>query len=772
MRWTHLFLCCFLLSILSPLLAFAKLPDIPAAVETRLYQGAAEEIAAFIGQRQAQMDGLGALITTDVQKTTGESDKIALAAVLDLYQGLSFQLKNLQAELVRPEVPSLPLPSLASPPNTLAAFDEMVSFQQKIDQQLAAYEEMRVFGEGRLESLKDELIALLPLYTKEKTDENGKIQSYEMLARLFSLQHEYALFQLKKPKLEKELTNTRTLVKESGVLVAKIFGQLQISRDDLAALNKKADELADELAKSLARLNAESLELSKQGVVTESKLDKVVTHIAREAKEGAVTGLLESEKNRFELVLEALRIRQRAIINEKMNLGLTKKSLMFRQAWLAAYVEMAKGGKPTDFVETWRKNIDELLVQKDALVRDLSQVTQQRSDQAQRLVAMMKQAETVSQGDSKISFARQAEKTTQNLEGLILSLADNINDINGLQKDVEVILRLLLNRMDTAERFFSLSLTFMAEKWEQARTVLYYPLVTLGNTSVTLISFIKVIFLILIGIRLLKLIRQKTGAILTAKTAMSPGAVHSITTLVYYAALVLGSLVILSTIGFNVSQLGVVFGALGVGIGFGLQTVFNNFVSGIILLTEQSIQVGDYVQLQTGVDGKVKKISIRATVVRTFEGEDVIVPNSEFVSSRVNTWSYSDNWRRLKVPFGVSYDADPDEVVRLAEEAAREVSITREDADHPVRVLFEGFGNNSLDFSIRPWCWMNKGYAGMLSEYYFVLFRKLKAAGIEIPFPQADLHLKSISPEVLAMLQNRLAPQGRDEEVAVGGKGG
>ena len=187
----------------------------------------------------------------------------------------------------------------------------------------------------------------------------------------------------------------------------------------------------------------------------------------------------------------------------------------------------------------------------------------------------------------------------------------------------------------------------------------------------------------------------------------------------------------------------------------GLQTISNNFVSGIILLTEQTIQVGDYVELQTGVTGEVRKISIRATVVRTFDGEDVIVPNSELVSSRVNTWTYEDNWRRLKVPFGVSYDSDPAEVVRLAEEAAREVKVTKEDSAHPLRIFFEGFGNNSLDFSIRPWCWMHQinAQTGMISDYYFALFRKFKEAGIAIPFPQTDLHLKSISPEVLAILQ-------------------
>ncbi|MBU3983522.1 MAG: mechanosensitive ion channel, partial [Proteobacteria bacterium] len=269
-----------------------------------------------------------------------------------------------------------------------------------------------------------------------------------------------------------------------------------------------------------------------------------------------------------------------------------------------------------------------------------------------------------------------------------------------------------------------------------------------------------------------KISRTPSSAIFP--TAMTPGAVHSMTTLVYYAAFVLGILIILSTIGFNVSQLGIIFGALSVGVGFGLQTIANNFISGIILLTEQPIQVGDYVELQEGTTGEVKKISIRATIVRTFDGEDVIVPNSELVTNRVNTWSYEDNWRRLKIPFGVSYDSDPVEVVRLAEEAAREVKVTKEDTAHPLRIFFEGFGDNSLDFSIRPWCWMNQinATSGMLSDYYFVLFRKLKEAGIAIPYPQTDLHIKSISPEVLVTLQNLVSAQGQGKPGESGDQGG
>jgi len=768
MRWYHFFLFSMLFTVFVCPSAYAEFPELSAAVEPQLYQGTADEITASIGKRQAQVEGLIVLITSDVRQATVESDKVAFAAILDLFQGLSFQLKNLQTELVRPEMPPLTIPGLDAPPYKLSSFDDMVAFQRKARQQLEGCKEALAFGGARLTAQREESAALLPQYIKEKADANCKVQSYERLARLFSLQHEYALLQLKKPKLEKELTNNQGVVKEADALVEKVFGQLQISREDIAALKKKVDALGEEQAKSLAGLNADSLDLGKQGVVTASKLDKAVTANAREGGAGGQ----ESEKDRLELVLEAIHIRQAAIIQEKINLGLTMKGLMFRQEWLAVSVEVAKGGKSTDFVETWRKNNEELTVKKDALVRELSQATQQRSDLTQRLVVLVKEAETSANVEYKRALAGQAEKTTRNLDILLLDIADNIHDLNQLQEEIGLIISLLMNRMSTSERFFSLGRAYVTDKWGSVSIILYYPLFTIGDISITLISLAKVLLLVLIGVWLLKIVRRKTAMILTAKTAMSPGAVNSITTLVYYAALVLGVLVILSTIGFNVSQLGVVFGALGVGIGFGLQTVFNNFISGIILLTEQTIQVGDYVQLQTGVDGEVKKISIRATIVRTFDGEDIIVPNSEFVSSRVNTWSYGDNWRRLKIPFGVSYGADPDEVVRLATEAAREVETTKEDADHPLRVFFEGFGNNSLDFSIRPWCWMKKGHAGMFSDYYFVLFRKLKAAGIEIPFPQTDLHLKSIAPDVLAVLQKNAASSGQAEFTDIAGKGG
>lgn len=245
---------------------------------------------------------------------------------------------------------------------------------------------------------------------------------------------------------------------------------------------------------------------------------------------------------------------------------------------------------------------------------------------------------------------------------------------------------------------------------------------------------------------------------LEENTKLTSGAINSITTLGYYTSLVVLCFIVLSSGGIDLSQLSILFGALGVGMGFGLQTIANNFVSGLILLMDRSIKVGDFVELENGIMGIVKNVAIRATIIRSFDGQEIIVPNSEFVSNRVNTWTYSDDWRRLSIPFGVSYDADPREVESIAIEAAREVAYTVEDEEHPIRVWFEGFGDSSLNFSLRVWCRISR--IDMIrtephSDYYYVLFEKLRNAGIEIPYPQRDINIKRLSPEALALLKKK-----------------
>ncbi len=735
--------------------AEAQLPDIPAAIETQIYQGTPEAIAAFIDKRQVEIDDLIAQISVQAKEQQGEegSSQVIFTSLEDLFQGLSFQLRNIKDELARSEIPPLSPPSLGDPPYSLDSFDDLVDFHHKAEQQLDLYTEMQTIGDARIAALNSEFPEMRARYLSLKDEADHKIQAYETLAHLLTMQHEQALIQLKKPKVQTALTRMQEVVKEDSRQIEKVFNGLLPGKVALAAEQKKSEALQDKSARSLARLNGESLELNKQIVVVGAKLDKVATALAIAVKGDEAADHLVREKELLEMELLSTKIRQKSIIQEKMSLDFARQSASFRQEWLAASTERTTGTNLRVFLDSWRKKREALNSEKEFLLQELALVARQRADVTKRLMALV---DADDHSPAQTAIARKSSTTTKSIEAFVINITDNTQSLSRLQEDISLILRLFRNKMDWKERLLSQGREFITDKGETVAKVLFYPLISMGGVAISLTLIAKTMLLCWIGMRLLKAVRRKTVVVLKEKTAMAPGAINSLTTLVYYGSLALGALLVLSLVGFQVSQLGIIFGALGVGIGFGLQTVFNNFFSGIILLSEQSIQVGDFVELATGVDGEVRKISIRATIVRTFDGEDVIVPNSEFVSSRVSTWSFDDNWRRLKIPFGVSYGSDPEEVVRLATEAAREVQITREDSAHPLRVFFEGFGNNSLDFSIRPWCWMNQIHAhtGMISDYYFALFKKFKEAGIEIPFPQTDLHIKSIAPEALRALQH------------------
>jgi small-conductance mechanosensitive channel len=223
------------------------------------------------------------------------------------------------------------------------------------------------------------------------------------------------------------------------------------------------------------------------------------------------------------------------------------------------------------------------------------------------------------------------------------------------------------------------------------------------------------------------------------------GVGNSIASLSYYAVLLLGLLVALSAAGFKVSQLMFVFGALGVGIGFGLQNVVNNFVSGVVLMFERPIQPGDVVDA-AGISGTVRDIRLRATTIRTGDGADAVVPNGLLLSGNLTNWTMYDRSRRFEVTVGVAYGADPAQVIDIltaATVATAGVALEPE----PV-VLLTAYGDSALTFSIRAWTadlgrWMHVR-GDLLSQ----VLAALDAAGIAIPYQQIDINLRHPSGEL------------------------
>jgi small-conductance mechanosensitive channel len=273
--------------------------------------------------------------------------------------------------------------------------------------------------------------------------------------------------------------------------------------------------------------------------------------------------------------------------------------------------------------------------------------------------------------------------------------------------------------------------------------VLVYP-ITFGKISITLGGVLLFVFSVWLALWAAKTVRFILRDEVLPKMSLPRGVDNSIASLTYYAMVILGLFFALAAAGFEVSQLAIVIGALGVGIGLGLQDVVRNFVSGLILMFERPIQPGDVVEV-SGTSGKVRDIGMRATTLSTFEGADVVVPNGMLLSEKLINWTLSDMDRRLDVNVGVAYGTDPRKVLALLMDVAR---ATPGIATEPEpTILFSGFGASSLDFGIRAWTNNFGDWVKIRSDLTVRVHDALKQAGIEIPFPQQDLHLRSVSTE-------------------------
>ena len=225
------------------------------------------------------------------------------------------------------------------------------------------------------------------------------------------------------------------------------------------------------------------------------------------------------------------------------------------------------------------------------------------------------------------------------------------------------------------------------------------------------------------------------------------GARDALVTVVGYTGFSISALVGLSISGVNITGIAVVAGALSVGIGFGLQAIANNFVSGIILLFERPIKAGDFVSVGD-VEGFVRKISIRATEIETLDNQDMLIPNSELISGRVTNWVLHNPYGRLIVKIGVAYGSDIEKVAAILEDSANQhEQVISDGRASPPKALFMGFGDSSLDFELRVRITDIKRRYDVLSDLNFSINQRFASEKIVIPFPQRDLHIRDWSEE-------------------------
>ncbi|MGD0401720.1 MAG: mechanosensitive ion channel domain-containing protein [Candidatus Acidiferrales bacterium] len=302
------------------------------------------------------------------------------------------------------------------------------------------------------------------------------------------------------------------------------------------------------------------------------------------------------------------------------------------------------------------------------------------------------------------------------------------------------------------------------------RHFLQWPFFTIGKVPVTPLFLLKcAVFLIALSV-FSRLFRSFLAKRVLGHTSMDRGQQYAFVRAAGYVIFLLGMVIGLDTTGLNLRSLLVVGGALGVGIGFGLQNIVANFVAGIVILWEGPIKLGDFIDVGN-THGEVIRIGARGTWVRTFDNEVIIVPNSEFINTRVANWTANDPTVRISIPLGVSYDSDLDAVRELLLEIAKRNKHVLPEPE--ALVMVTGFGDNSVNINLRVSTTTTTDRAGMRrndvgllkSDLYMEIFRVFREKKIEMPFPQQDVHVRSIDASLV--IAN---PPGKPSETAGAGE--
>ncbi|MBU1538328.1 MAG: mechanosensitive ion channel [Alphaproteobacteria bacterium] len=272
-------------------------------------------------------------------------------------------------------------------------------------------------------------------------------------------------------------------------------------------------------------------------------------------------------------------------------------------------------------------------------------------------------------------------------------------------------------------------------------------ILSFGNLNVTLGGLVTGAIVLLVSLVLARLVSRTLRRVRERASYRASGALYLLEKLAGYGIVIVGVVAGLSAAGLNLSSLALFAGAIGIGIGLGLQGVVKEFVSGLFLIFDRMVSVGDLIELDDGVRGAIVEIGPRASRLRTNDNVNIIVPNSKLIEDRVTNWTLRGDTRRIHVPFSVAYGADRAQVRDAVLAAARTSPFTLPETDaRKSQVWLVGFGESGLDFELLVWPTPAavKRPAGMHAAYTWLIADALDAAGIEVPFPQIDLRLRSI----------------------------
>lgn len=299
--------------------------------------------------------------------------------------------------------------------------------------------------------------------------------------------------------------------------------------------------------------------------------------------------------------------------------------------------------------------------------------------------------------------------------------------------------------------------------WSFAPAWLTAELFQIGGVPVTALALLRAVAIIAIAWWLSRLGRGALTQAAKYRANVNAASLYTLQRMLHYVIVTVGFFVGLSSVGIDLSKFALFASALGVGVGFGLQNLIGNFVAGLLLLFERTLKVGDFIELESGLNGEVREINFRSTLVTTNDNIDVVVPNSIFVNGLVKNWTMREVSRRLRVPFGVAYGSDLELVRQAGLEAADAVGHTlAQDGKYKPQVWLTAFGDSSLNFELVVWLHSDavKRPGSVQATYLWALHDALVRHKLEIPFPQRDLHIRSWAAEAGVPVPSELRAAG------------
>ncbi|PWQ95821.1 mechanosensitive ion channel domain-containing protein [Leucothrix pacifica] len=588
---------------------------------------------------------------------------------------------------------------------SLAEVQQLVSERRKAESELQLMQSNLTQLDEEFQGKKAEVVAAAIVYKRlQNSGENNLLEGLDWLNKQLS----QALLSLNNSVLDQQLKDQQSAIEHLKTQEAlhierlvvlpetKVEAEREISRQELIAESHRSE---------LERLKTNELTIGSD--TDEARTQRIVLGqniLAREA---------------------ALRLAQGKIIANQTIIDIASFDQVMSDEKRDIVREHQKAAEDSlKALELWLDTAQDRVRQEEELLASIRDVAEKSADNTQ---------------DASLSSAALVERSQKSLD-----------ELNRFAKDFELLMAIVESKLSMSARGAEVLVEkaddTIRHSWKTFKDWMVVPLFSINNTPVDSFGVLNFLLIMFVGWLIARLFRKGVTKVSERSTkGMQASSVATLSRIFSVVLLGIALLVGFSSLGIDVTKLALVASALSIGIGFGLQNIINNFVSGVILLFERSMKVGDYIELPTGVVGEVREINIRSTVVTTNSNIDIIVPNSEFVNNSVTNWTMSDSNLRIKLPFTVAYGCDKERLREVVLEAVLKQPYTLNIIDkHYPQLRLSGFGDNALNFDLVVWIkpgW-SKRPGRVKAAYNWVIDDVLREHHFEIPFPQRDVHIK------------------------------